>query len=337
MPNTLDHYPDCPSAQNPVRHDFGQGRLRPAEHRTLAVAVLTLAVMFCEVIGGWITGSMALLADGVHMAGHAVALGLAASAYYLSRQHAEDRRLSLGSGKIGDLAAYSSALLLGASTLWLIVESVHRLFEPEPLMPLEALVVAVIGLLVNVASIWILEGGHDHDHAHRHHHAGGDHGSHHSSGSHDHSQPGDSDHNLRAAVTHLMADVLTSLAAIVGLFAAWQWGWWWLDPAIALVAALVILRWAFVLMRQTGGILLDSEAPQALRRRVRERLQSLPDSQVVDLHLWSVGQGGWTLMGSILTHHPHSPDDYKATLIGIDGLYHPVIEVNHCRECLSKR
>ena len=317
---------NCPAAAKTVAHDFGQGQRKPAEQRTLIVAVLTLVTMAVEIIAGWITGSMALLADGVHMAGHAAALGLAAGAYYLTRRHADDRRLSLGSGKMGDLAAYSSALLLGLSTLWLIGESVHRLFAPEPLLPAEALVVAVIGLVVNGVSIWLL--GDHHGQLHEHGEAGE--GCHHN---HHHEHHGHVDNNLRAAVAHVIADVLTSVGAIVGLLAAWVWGWHWLDPVIALVASVVIMRWAIGLLRQTMGTLLDQEGPTSLRAQVKQRLESIPDSRIIDLHIWSVGQAAWTLTASIVTHHSHSPDDYKKVLHGIDGLHHPVVEINCCRHC----
>lgn len=187
------------------RHDFGQGRTHNAEQRAKLVTLLTLATMVAEVFGGLITGSMALLADGIHMAGHAMALGMAAGAYYLARTHAQDRRLSLGSGKIADLAAYTSALLLAASTIWLVFESIRRLITPNELLPVEALIVASIGLIVNLVSAWVLAGKHEHGHGHGH-------------------QDHHSDSNLKAALMHVIADALTSVAAILGLIAAWLWG-----------------------------------------------------------------------------------------------------------------
>ncbi|UCZ55951.1 CDF family Co(II)/Ni(II) efflux transporter DmeF [Desulfurispirillum indicum] len=307
-------------------HDFGQGTKRSAERRTLIVTILTLVTMIGEIAGGWLTGSMALLADGIHMGGHTVALGLATLAYYLARRHAHDRRLSLGSGKIADLAAYTSALFLGASILWLVYESVNRLLNPQSLYAMEALMVAVIGLLVNLVSAWLLAGSHDHHHGHDHdhdHHHGDSHESHH------HHQ----DNNLRAALVHVIADAVTSVAAIVGLLAAWLWGWNWLDPVIALVASLVILRWSFGLLRQTSAVLLDAEGPKQLRNRIRSRLEGVADSRVTDLHLWSVGQGAWTLMASVVSHHPVSPEVYKEQLADMAGIHHPIIEVYYCEEC----
>lgn len=314
-------------------HDFGQGRKQRAETRALWVTLLTLATMVAEVIGGWLTASMALLADGIHMAGHALALGLAAAAYYLARRHAGDRRLSLGSGKIGDLAAYTSALFLGASTLWLVAESIHRLLHPRPLMAAEAMTVAVVGLLVNLLSAWLLAGGNGHAHHHGHAHGHGHAHDHGHCGGHGHEHGHGQDNNLKAALVHVIADAVTSVAAIVGLLAAWLWGWQWLDPAIALVASLVILRWAVGLLRQTGAVLLDAEGPDGLRGQVRERLEGVAGTRVVDLHLWSVGQGAWTLVASVVSHAPASPADYRARLHGLAGIHHPIIEVQQCDAC----
>ncbi len=299
-------------------HDFGQGQKRRAEQRATLVTLLTLVTMIGEVFAGLITGSMALLADGIHMAGHAMALGLAALAYYLSRKHAHDRRLSLGSGKIADLAAYTSALLLGVSTVWLVYESVHRLLNPAELMPREALVVAVIGLAVNLLSAWLLAGKHEHRHAH---------------GEEDHHH----DSNLSAALVHVVADALTSVAAIAGLAAAWLWGWNWLDPVIALVAAVVILRWSWGLLRQTASVLLDREGPDEIRRAARKLLQKNGDTDVVDLHIWSVGQGSWTLVAAVVAHGTSTPEEYRSSLNSIKNLHHPIIEVSYCRQCALAR
>ncbi|THF63017.1 CDF family Co(II)/Ni(II) efflux transporter DmeF [Pseudothauera nasutitermitis] len=329
----------CETARhNQHPHDFGQGSRHKAESRTLWVTLLTLATMLAEVVGGWITGSMALLADGIHMAGHALALGLAAAAYYLARRHANDRRLSLGSGKIGDLAAYTSALFLGISTLWLVAESIQRLLAPQPLMAVEAMSVAVIGLAVNLLSAWLLasshEHGHHHDHGHTHPH---EHDPGHHGHDHEHAHGGHAhvrqDNNLRAALVHVIADAVTSVAAIAGLLAAWLWGWNWLDPLIALVASLVIARWAIGLLRQTGAVLLDAEGPDSLRAQVRERLESLGDARVTDLHLWSVGQGAWTLVAGVVSHASATPDDFRARLRDLPDIHHPMIEVRHCDRC----
>lgn len=305
----------CLAEQVCYRHDFGQGENTRAERRTQLATLLTFLTMLAEIFGGWLTGSMALLADGVHMGGHTVALGLAAGAYYLTRQHASNRRFSLGSGKIGDLAAFTSALLLGLSVIWLVFESISRLLNPTVLHAREALLVAVIGLIVNLLCAWLLAGAdHHHDHGH----------------DQDHQHQ---DHNLRAALVHVIADAVTSVAAICGLIAAWAWGWNWLDPAIALVASAVILRWAIGLLRQTGAILLDAEGPEDLRTQIRQRLESVAASQVVDLHLWSVGQGAWVLVASVVSHGDATPEDYKEQLIDLPRIHHPVIEVLSCCDC----
>jgi len=309
-------------------HDFGQGKRQKAERRTLLVTLLTLATMLAEIMGGWLTGSMALLADGIHMGGHALALGLATLAYYLTRRYAQDRRLSLGSGKIIDLSAWTSALFLAATTVWLVVESIHRLLAPQDLMIKEAATVAVLGLLVNLFSAWLLAGADEHHHDHHHHH---DHSHDHH---HDHKPAHQQDSNLRAALVHVIADAVTSVAAIIGLLAAWLWGWSWLDPAIALVASFVILRWAAGLLKQTASVLLDMEGPDLLRNKVNHQLDSMDGVKVVDLHLWSVGQGAWTLVASLVTHDAAiTPDSCKALLEGIDGLHHPIIEINYCPTC----
>lgn len=318
MPKPAPQPPECQTAnqlQHP--HDFGQGAKRKAEQRATLVTLLTLVTMLAEVVAGVITGSMALLADGIHMAGHAMALGLAALAYYLSRKHAHDRRLSLGSGKIADLAAYTSALLLGVSTLWLVYESIHRLLTPSDLMPQEAMTVAVIGLAVNLVSAWLLAGKHEHGdkHGEDHHH----------------------DSNLSTALVHVLADALTSVAAIIGLAAAWLWGWNWLDPVIALVAAIVILRWSWGLLRQTTKVLLDREGPDEIRRTARKLLQKNGDTDIVDLHIWSVGQGSWTLVAAVVAHGTTTPEQYRSNLRSIRNLHHPIIEVSYCRQCVKAR
>lgn len=323
--------------QQKVHHDhhFGQGHIEQAERRTLWVAMFTLVTMFAEVIAGIVTGSMALLADGVHMGGHAIALGLAASAYYLSRRYAHDRRLSFGSGKIKDLAAYTSALLLALSSVWLVVESIDRILNPQVLLAAEAMIVAIIGLVVNGLSIILLAGGehHHHDHGHEHSHAHSH--SHSQDHAHDHHHNHDHGHdnNMKVALFHVMADAITSVAAIVGLAAAWMWGWQWLDPVIALVAAVLIIRWSWGLMKNTSCVLLDAEAPIALRSQIEEKLYSVTKVKITDLHLWSVGQGNWTLVTSLIVHEAISPNHFKQALEGIEGLHHPIIEVHICHDC----
>lgn len=303
-------------------HSFGQVARHGQERRVLAIVLLTLGAMVVEIGAGWITGSMALLADGVHMGTHATALGLAYAAFALSRRHAANRAFSLGTGKIGELAGFSSALLLGVSALWMAGEAIWRLINPQPIVYTEAIVVAVFGLAVNVVSALMLAGRHGNDHDHGHDHA--------HDGHHDHAHAHHHDNNTRAALLHVLADAVTSIAAIVALIAARHFDWVWLDAATALVATGVILVWAWGLARDTGRILVDAEAPAKLRDEVKAALEADGDTAVVDLHLWSVGSGAWTLVASVVTHHDREPDDYKRALPHDLMLHHPVIEVQRC-------
>lgn len=307
-------------ARHQHSHDFGQLRHSRAASRTTMVALLTLVTMVVEIFFGLLTGSMALLADGLHMGGHALALGLASLSYALMRRYALDRRLSFGSGKIGDLAAYTSTLLLALSVVWMFFESLHRLFYPRPLMAAEALVVTLIGLVVNLLSAFWLhnaeDGGHDH-----HHHSHGH--------SHDHHHGDKTDYNLRAALTHVLADLATSVAALIGLLAAWLWGWVWLDPLIALAASVVITRWVISLLRQSTAVLLDTQ-DKNMAHNVRQRLATIADTAVTDLHLWRIGSQNWTLVAVVVHDGKATPEDYRATLADLPNLHHPIIEVQYC-------
>ncbi|SCW73772.1 cation diffusion facilitator family transporter [Sphingobium faniae] len=240
--------------------------------RTLWVVWLTAATMVVEIVFGWITGSMALLADGFHMATHAGALAVAAAAYGYARKHARNPRFTFGTGKVGDLSGFASALLLGVMALFIAVESGMRLFEPVNVRFGEATLVAVIGLAVNLLSALLL--GHDHSHD------GHDHGGH--WGGHGHA-----DNNLRAAYMHVLTDALTSVLAIVALLAGRYLNWWWMDPAVGLLGAAVIARWAWGLMKDTASVLLDTAEP-ALMARVRE-LAEAEGATIRDLHVWRVG------------------------------------------------
>ncbi len=253
--------------------------------RTLWVVWLTAATMVVEIVFGWLTGSMALLADGFHMATHAGALAVAAAAYSYARRHARDPRYTFGTGKVGDLSGFASALLLGLTALFIAVESASRFFEPIKVAFGEATLVAVIGLVVNIVSALLL--GHDHSHDHGHGHS---HGHNHAKG-HDHDHQGHShghgDNNLRAAYMHVLTDALTSVLAIAALLAGRFFGWWWLDPAVGLLGAAVIARWAWGLMKDTAAILLDSAEP-ALMAQVRD-LAEAEGATIRDLHVWRIG------------------------------------------------
>tara|TARA_R110000868_G_scaffold37293_2_gene132119 strand:- start:1692 stop:2642 length:951 start_codon:yes stop_codon:yes gene_type:complete len=251
--------------------------------RTLWVVALTAIMMVGEIIAGYATGSMALLADGFHMATHAGALSVAAIAYAYARRHSGNRRFSFGTGKVGDLAGFASALLLGIVALGIGTESVLRLFQPITVAFGEASLIAVIGLGVNIVSALLLSGSHTHDHGHGHSHAHDHHGH------HDHGRGVDSkDNNLRSAYIHVLADALTSVLAIAALLAGRYLGWIWLDPVMGIVGAIVIARWSWSLMRDTACVLLDT-TDDHVADEVRELVEATGDAHITDLHVWRVG------------------------------------------------
>jgi cation diffusion facilitator family transporter len=244
--------------------------------RTRWVVLLTALMMVGEILAGYVTGSMALLADGFHMATHAGALGVAAGAYAYAKRHASDPAFSFGTGKVGDLAGFASAMVLGLVALGIAVESLLRLFNPSAVAFEEATVIAIIGLAVNIVSALLLSGGH-------HHHQGDDH--HHDHG-HGHSHAGDN--NLRSAYVHVLADALTSVLAIAALLAGRYLGWVWMDPAMGVVGAVVIARWSWTLMRDTAAVLLD-RTDHHVAEEIRELLEGAGDASINDLHVWRVG------------------------------------------------
>lgn len=254
--------------------------------RTLWVVLLTAGLMVVEIFAGVLFNSMALLADGFHMATHAGALGVAAIAYAYAKKHANSRRYSFGTGKVGDLAGFASAMALGLVALGIAVESAQRLLSPQSVAFGEATVIAVVGLLVNLASAWLLGADHHHGHGHGH-----DHGHHH--GHHDHSHGHDHHHhdnNLRSAYVHVLADALTSVLAIVALLGGRYLGWVWLDPVMGLVGATVIAVWSWSLMRDTASVLLDAHESH-LEEEIREFVEGPGDARITDLHVWRVGPG----------------------------------------------
>lgn len=255
-----------------------------AERHTRLVVVLTLVTMVVELVAGWLTGSMALLADGWHMGSHAAALGLSVFAYGYARKRAGDSRFTFGTGKVPALAGYSSAMLLGAGALWMLIESLNRLFEPIPIQYGEAMAVATLGLLVNLVSAWILGKG---GAGHRHHHG------------HDHDHR---DHNLRAAYLHVLADALTSLLAITALGAGMLFGWSFLDPLMGIVGAALISRWAWGLATGSARTLLDAEAQSEIIEQVRASVEGVEDTWLSDLHVWRVGAASRACIVSIVTH-----------------------------------
>ncbi|WP_295585182.1 CDF family Co(II)/Ni(II) efflux transporter DmeF [uncultured Lamprocystis sp.] len=302
-------------------HDFSHAAQRRAEQRTRWVVGLTLAAMAGELIAGWLTGSMALLADGWHMGSHAAALGIAAYAYAFARQHGADPRFTFGTGKVSSLAGYTSALLLAAGALWMLGASLGRLIDPVPIHYGEALLVAALGLAVNLLSAWLLgHAGPGHDHAHDHGHA-------HDHANHEASQ----DHNLRAAYLHVIADALTSVLALVALSLGMAYGWAFLDPLMGIIGAALISRWAWDLARASARDLLDAGDHTAIADQVRAAIESDADNQVADLHIWRVGPAGRACIVSLVTHQPRPVEHYRALLDSIPGLLHVTVEVNHCR------
>src|SRR5258708_5062158 len=297
---------------------WGAGHAR-AEARTRLVVYLTAAFMVVEIVAGLVFGSMALLADGVHMATHVGALGLAAWAYTLARRHAQNRRFSFGSGKFGDLAGFASALILGIISLGVAVESALRLYTPVEIHYREAIIIAVFGLAVNIVSALVLHDGENHDHSHD-----------------EHEHEGHDDYNLRAAYVHVLADAATSVLAIAALSLGAAFGWGGFDPVVGLVGAVVIGRWAIQLMRQTSLVLLDFEDDPSLAGDIRRTLENDLRLQIADLHLWRLGPGHRGLIVSLVSPSPRSAEEIKTALRERHhGLSHVTIEVAVCAECAN--
>ncbi|MGN6490269.1 MAG: CDF family Co(II)/Ni(II) efflux transporter DmeF [Devosia sp.] len=291
--------------------------------RTWIVIGLTATMMVIEIAAGTLFGSMALVADGWHMSTHAAALLIAALAYGYARRQARNPRFTFGTGKIGDLAAFASAVVLALVALLIGWESIVRLYAPVAINFTQAIVVAVIGLGVNLVSAWILGAGHHHGH-HEHHH---DHGHDHEHGQHDHPHHGHADNNLRAAYLHVLADALTSVLAIAALLAGSVFGWNWLDPVIGIVGALVIARWSWGLIRDAGRVLVDyNPAGEALPGEIRTAVESDTD-RITDLHVWQVGPGRHAAIVAIATRQPQPVHAYKARMAGIHELVHVTVEV----------
>jgi cation diffusion facilitator family transporter len=289
------------------------------ERRTWLVVALTAVMMVVEIIGGTIYGSMALVADGWHMSTHAGALTIAALAYRFARRHVHDERFAFGTGKLGELAGFSSALILAMIALLIGYESAVRLLNPVAISFDQAIAIAVVGLAVNLVSAWLLRD----DHAHVHHddhdnHPQEEHGHHHH------------DHNLRAAYLHVLADAMTSVFAITALLAGRLYGWVWMDPVMGIVGALVIAHWSVGLLRSSGAVLLDTVPDGRLVASVKKRLEVGSD-RVSDLHLWRLGPGHVGVVASVVSDEPQGPEFYKARLAGLPGLSHVTVEVHVCR------
>ena len=306
-------------------HAFDPGN-RAGERRTWIVVGITAATMVAEIVAGTLTGSMALLADGWHMATHVAALSIAGFAYVLARRWARDERFAFGTWKIEVLGAFTSALLLGVVAAAMAWESAWRLVDPEPIRFVPALVVAVIGLVVNVVCALVLQHGHAHEghgHAHDDHHD-------HPHG-HAHAHPGHQDLNLRSAYAHVVTDAFTSVLAIGALAAGWLAGWTWLDPAMGLVGAAVIGWWSKGLIADSARVLLDREMDSPLVGRIRTAIQSDGDAEISDLHVWRVGRESYAAVVTVVAAHPLTPAAYRARISALPALVHVSVEVNRCQ------
>ena len=314
------------------RHDhifLGENHSRN-ERRTWLVIALTATMMVAEIAAGTIFGSMALLADGWHMSTHAAAMLITALAYRYARKHAQNRRFTFGTGKLGDLAAFGSATVLAIVAILIGWESLVRLRSPVPISFDEAILVAALGLVVNLVSAWLLKDDHGHHHrrVHHHHHRNHAHDDDHAHHDEDAGQAGHRDNNLRAAYIHVLADALTSVMAIVALLAGRSYGWVWLDPIIGIVGAFVILRWSWGLLRDSGSVLLDYlDENEDLPDEVRAAIESEHD-EIIDLHVWQLGPGHHGAIISISSSDPKPVAAYRERIADIGQLAHVTIEVH---------
>jgi cation diffusion facilitator family transporter len=311
-------------------HAFGQHLKRPGETRTLIVIAITTTMMVVEITAGIAFGSMALLADGLHMASHTAALSINAFAYIYARRHAHNAYFSFGTGKVNTLGGYTGAVLLAGFALVMAWESIDRLISPVQIAFNQAIFVAVLGLIVNGASVLILGQHHHSEHAkdlpnqldtHDHDHNGGQHGHHHHH-----------DHNLVSAYLHVLADALTSLLAIFALLGAKYFGFIWADPLMGIAGALLVARWSLGLLKTTSTVLLDREGPEDVRKVIKERIEAEDGNRISDLHVWAVGPNIYSVIVSLVTLHPKPPDHYKRLVPPGMGVMHIVIEVHPCDE-----
>jgi cation diffusion facilitator family transporter len=302
-------------------HTFGQDRKKSAERRTLIVSIVTVLTMIVEIVAGLAFGSMALLADGLHMGSHASALAISLFAYRYTRAHARDARFNFGTGKVNSLAAFASASILALIALAMAWESIARFLSPVSIGFNQAILVAVLGLIVNGACLAIL-GGHGHSHGkgrrkqeEEDHHA------------HDHK-----DHNLRSAYLHVLADALTSVLAVLALLAGKYLGQQWLDPFMGLVGAALVVHWSRGLLRSSARVLLDLQAPDEVKEAIRKAIESEGDNRVSDLHVWSVGPGIYAAEVAIVSSRPMDPDSYYSLLPKELGLVHATFEIHLCAD-----
>jgi cation diffusion facilitator family transporter len=329
-------------------HIFGQDQIRSGERRSLFVIIMTGVMMLVEIASGIIFGSMALLSDGIHMGSHMIGLGITFLAYIYARRYAHDSRFSFGTGKVNAFAAYTSALILVLIALFMGYESVARLIKPTPISYNMALLIAVVGLVVNSVSMLILgdkghthahgdEGGYDHahadhDHSHEQHEHDHDHDHDHSHDhDHDHAHAhagSGTDHNLKAAYLHVLADALTSVLAIAALLVAKYLHMNWVDPLMGIVGAVMVTRWSISLIQGTSRILLDHQISQDVLARITGIIESYKDTKVSDLHVWSIGPGIYSAEISVETKYPDVPEKYKTMIPADTGIVHSTVEVH---------
>lgn len=295
-------------------HDYSV-KNEKGEQRTQYVLILTAITMFVEIIAGSVYGSMALLADGWHMGTHVAAFMIALFAYRYARKHANNPSFAFGTGKVNVLGGFASAIALAVVALVMLVESLQRIVDPQIIHFNEAIVVASIGLLINLISAFLLKD----DHSHTHHHGHDDHHHHH-------------DHNLKAAYLHVLADAMTSLLAIVALVSGKYLGWNWLDPIMGIVGAIIITRWSYGLLKQTSPILLDASIEEDYQHKIIEAIEKDSDNRISDIHVWKVGANHYAATISLVTHYPNTTEYYKKLLNNFNELSHVTIEVNECKE-----
>ncbi len=319
-------------------HTFAQDSRKSGERRTLIVIAITAVTMIVEIAAGFLFGSMALLADGLHMGSHASALTISAFAYYYTRRHAKDARFNFGTGKVNSLAAFASAVLLVVFALVMVWESIERFVAPVPIQFNQAIIVAVVGLAVNGLCLLIL-GGHGHSHGHRvasgsfskATRRGDDHDENARATEHAHLDR-HSDHNLWAAYVHVLADALTSVLAIGALLAGKYLGQGWLDPAMGILGALLITRWSLGLLRSSSRVLLDMQAPKRLLEGIRTAIEGRDDNKIADLHVWAVGPGIYAAEIAVVSASPRPPEQYWKLLPHDLDLVHVTVEVHRCRD-----
>ncbi len=315
-------------------HDYTDHTAGRNEKRTLQVIILTLITMTVEIIAGTLTGSMSLLADGWHMGTHAFALGITFISYIMSRRLAESPRFAFGTGKFGILAGYTSAIFLGSTALLMIYESIERLLNPVQIAFTEALSIAVSGLLINALSVWLLRDTPAATSHHQHHTHSATTPCPHTPSSaaskttaHTHT-----DHNIRAAYLHVLADTLTSILAILALLTGKYLGYSFLDPVIGIIGGLVIAKWAYGLLRSTGLLLLDGTTDQDIRAEITQAIESDADSTISDLHIWPLDSTALGAVITVISGSNREVTEYTKRLRGIERLKHITIELHRCQE-----